>query len=104
MVRRVPTVRGGYELTALGRELAPVVLALERWGWSALGEPAEGEVVTREGVSTALRAAFRADAAAGTPPTEYVLHVAEASVAAVVVGALLVQAAPRTAHARQRAV
>ncbi|MBM7503401.1 winged helix-turn-helix transcriptional regulator [Agromyces aurantiacus] len=89
VVRRVPTVRGGYELTAFGRELAPVVLALERWGWSALGDPAEGELVTREGVITALRAAFRADAATGTPPTEYVLHVAAASVAAVVVGGTL---------------
>jgi DNA-binding HxlR family transcriptional regulator len=89
VIRRVPTVRGGYELTALGRELAPVVLALERWGWSALGEPAEGESVTREAVTTALRAAFRADGAAGTPPTEYVLHVADASVAAVVAGGAL---------------
>ncbi|MFE5672857.1 winged helix-turn-helix transcriptional regulator [Agromyces sp. NPDC056523] len=89
VIRRVPTVRGGYELTPLGRELAPVVLALERWGWSALGEPAEGESVTREAVTTALRAAFRPDGAAGTPPTEYVLHVAEASVAAVVVGGTL---------------
>lgn len=89
VIRRVPTVRGGYELTSLGHELAPAVLALERWGWSALGEPADGDVVTRDGVTTALRAAFRADAAAGTPPTEYVLHVAGASVAAVVVGGSL---------------
>lgn len=89
VIRRVPTVRGGYELTALGRGLAPAVLAFERWGWSALGEPGEGEVVTREGVTTALRAAFRADVALGMPPTEYVLHVAEASVAAIVVGGTL---------------
>ena len=68
VIRRVPTVRGGYELTPYGRELAPVVMALERWGWAALGEPAEGEVVSREAVTTALRAAFRADGAAGTPP------------------------------------
>jgi DNA-binding HxlR family transcriptional regulator len=89
VVRRVPTVRGGYELTALGRELEPVVIALERWGWSVLGEPAEGEVVTREALAVALRASFRADAAAGMPPTEYVLHVGVASVAAVVVGGTL---------------
>jgi DNA-binding HxlR family transcriptional regulator len=86
VIRRVPTVRGGYELTALGRELEPVVVALERWGWSLLGEPAEGEQLTREALATALRAAFRADAAAGAPPTEYVLHVGDASVAAEVVG------------------
>ena len=89
VVRRVPTVRGGYELTALGRALEPVVIALERWGWSVLGEPAEGEVVTREALAVALRAAFRADAAAGLPPTEYVLHVGDVSVAAAVVGGTL---------------
>jgi hypothetical protein len=89
VIRRVPTVCGGYELTTLGRELAPAVLALERWGWSALGEPAEGEIVTRDGLTIALRAAFRADAALGMPPTEYVLHVGDASVAAVVVGGTL---------------
>ena len=84
LVRRVPTVRGGYELTALGRALEPVIDELERWGWSTLGEPAEGEVVTRDALSATLRAAFRPDAAAGAPPTEYVLHVADASVVAVV--------------------
>jgi DNA-binding HxlR family transcriptional regulator len=84
IVRRVPTVRGGYELTPLGRALEPVVDALERWGWSTLGEPAEGEVVTRDALTATLRAAFRPDVAAGMPPTEYVLHVADASVVAVV--------------------
>ncbi|HKH08631.1 MAG TPA: helix-turn-helix domain-containing protein [Agromyces sp.] len=89
VIRRVPTVRGGYELTALGRGLEPVLVALERWGWSVLGEPGEGDLVTRDALAATLRAAFRADAAAGTPPTEYVLHVAGASVAAVVVGGTL---------------
>ena len=51
VVRRVPTVRGGYELTELGRALEPVIVALERWGWSTLGEPAEGEVVTRDALA-----------------------------------------------------
>lgn len=85
VIRRVPTVRGGYELTALGRSLEPVVVALERWGWSLLGEQAEGELVTSDALAIALRAAFRPDAAAGMPPTEYVLHVGDVSVAAVVV-------------------
>ena len=89
VVRRVPTVRGGYELTALGRALEPVVIALERWGWSALGVPAEGEVVTRDALAVTLRAAFRADVATGMPPTEYVLHVGDVSVAAAVVGGTL---------------
>lgn len=84
IVRRVPTVRGGYELTPRGRALEPVIDGLERWGWSALGDPAEGEVVTRDALTATLRAAFRPDAAAGAPPTEYVLHVADASVVAVV--------------------
>jgi len=79
VIRRVPTVRGGYELTTFGRALEPVVVALERWGWSALGDPAEGEVVTADALAVALRAAFRSDVAAGAPPTEYVLHVGIAS-------------------------
>jgi DNA-binding HxlR family transcriptional regulator len=89
VIRRVPTVRGGYELTALGRGLEPVVVALERWGWSLLGEQAEGELVTGDALAIALRAAFRPDASAGMPPTEYVLHVGDVSVAAVVVGSRL---------------
>ncbi|MFF2370791.1 winged helix-turn-helix transcriptional regulator [Agromyces sp. NPDC058110] len=89
IVRRVPTVRGGYELTSLGRGLEPVVVALERWGWAVLGTPADGETVSADSLIMALRAAFRADAAADLPPTEYVLHVAEVSVSAIVVGATL---------------
>ncbi|MGW9630609.1 winged helix-turn-helix transcriptional regulator [Agromyces sp. NPDC055520] len=94
VVRRVPTVRGGYELTALGLGLEPVVIALARWGWSVLGDPAEGESVTHDGLAVALRAAFRADAAASMPATEYVLHVAgegqePVSVSAIVVGGTL---------------
>jgi len=89
VIRRVPTVRGGYELTALGRGLEPVVVALERWGWSLLGEQAEGDLVTGDALAIALRAAFRPDASAGMPPTEYVLHVGGVSVAAAVVGTRL---------------
>ncbi|RXZ48923.1 transcriptional regulator [Agromyces fucosus] len=89
VVRRVPSVRGGYELTALGRGLEPVVVALARWGWSVLGEPAEGETVTHDALAVGLRAAFRADAAASLPPTEYVLHVGDVSVSAIVVGGTL---------------
>ena len=84
IIRRVPTVRGGYELTPAGRALEPVLLALECWGWSHLGDPGEAEIITHDALAATLRAAFRPDAAAGTPPTEYVLHVADASVVAVV--------------------
>lgn len=89
VVRRVPTVRGGYELTALGRALEPVVVALERWGWSVLGDPGEGDTVTRDALTVTLHSAFRPDAATGAPPTEYVLHVGGSSVAAVVVNRTL---------------
>ncbi|MFD4421059.1 winged helix-turn-helix transcriptional regulator [Agromyces sp. NPDC058484] len=89
VIRRVPTVRGGYELTELGHGLEPVVAALERWGWAVLGEPGEAETVSSDSLAFALRAAFRPDVAATLPPTEYVLHVAEVSLSAIVVGATL---------------
>lgn len=81
VVRRVPTVRGGYELTERGRALEPVVIALERWGWASLGDAADGEVVTADALVIGLRAAFRVDAAAALPPTAYVLHVGAVSLA-----------------------
>jgi DNA-binding HxlR family transcriptional regulator len=86
VIRRVPTVRGGYELSEFGRTLEPVIVALERWGWSTLGEPGGGEIVTADAVALSLRAAFRAESAANAPPTEYVLHVGGISVSAMVVG------------------
>jgi DNA-binding HxlR family transcriptional regulator len=89
VLRRVPSVRGGYELTPLGRELEPVVVALERWGWSVLGDPGDEETISHEALVVALRSAFRADAAAGEPPTDYVLHVRRASVSALVAGGVL---------------
>ncbi|GAA1522911.1 DNA-binding HxlR family transcriptional regulator [Agromyces terreus] len=97
VVRRVPSVRGGYELTESGRALEPVVLALERWGWAMLGDRGEGESVDADALAMSLRAAFRADAAAALPPSEYVLHVGGVregdeggvSLSAVVVGASL---------------
>lgn len=89
VIRRVPTVRGGYELTALGRALEPVVLGLERWGWAALGEPGEGEVLTADALAVTLHAAFRADEAEGMPATEYVLHFGDVSISALVTGRAL---------------
>lgn len=93
LVRRVPSVRGGYELTPLGRGLEPVVLALERWGWSVLGDPGEGETMSADALGFALAAAFRPDAAAALPPTEYVLTLTGAeppvAVSAIVVGGTL---------------
>jgi DNA-binding HxlR family transcriptional regulator len=89
VVRRVPTVRGGYELTTLGRALEPVVLELERWGWAVLADIGDGEVLTADALALTLRAAFRPAEALGLPPTEYVLHVNDVSVSAIVDGASL---------------
>ena len=89
VIRRVPTIRGGYELTALGRALEPVVLALERWGCAVLGDPRDDELLTADSLAIALRAAFRPEAAAALPATEYVLHVGDVSVSAIVAAATI---------------
>lgn len=89
VVRRVPTVRGGYELTELGRALEPVVLELERWGWAVLSDIGDGEIVTADALAMTLRAAFRPAEALELPSTEYVLHVTDVSVSAIVDGASL---------------
>src|SRR5690606_24519117 len=79
VVRRVPLVNCGlvYELTEYGRQLEPVVLALGRWGFQQMGEPAPEDVVTADSLTMALRTAFRADAAAALPPADYEVHVAD---------------------------
>jgi len=72
VIRRAPRSRViVYELTPYGRELEPVVLALGAWGFKAMGDPREGQVVTADSMTVALRTAFRADVAAGLPPTAY---------------------------------
>lgn len=100
VVRRVPLANCGlvYELTPYGRELEPIVLALGRWGFQAMGEPGEGDVVTADSLTMALRTAFRADAAASAPDADYELHVADVALRVrVSAGALAVtQLAPRT--------
>lgn len=79
VVRRVPLVNCGlvYELTPYGRELEPIVLALGRWGFQKMGEPEEGDVVTADSLTMALRTAFRPDASALLPPADYELHIAD---------------------------
>ena len=64
VVRRIPLVRCGlvYELTNYGRELEPIVLALGRWGFRSMGEPDDGEIVTADSLTIALRTAFRPEA------------------------------------------
>lgn len=72
ILRRVPHSRViVYELTPYGRELEPVVLALGAWGFKALGEPREEQVVTPDSMTMALRTAFRPQVAATLPTTSY---------------------------------
>ncbi|MCE4026918.1 helix-turn-helix transcriptional regulator [Microbacterium sp. Au-Mic1] len=63
VVRRAPLHGSGlvYELTPYGRALEPIVLALGRWGFQAMGDPGEGDIVTPDSLTMALRTAFRAD-------------------------------------------
>lgn len=86
VVRRVPLAHCGlvYELTPYGRGLEPIVLALGRWGFAAMGDPDVGDVVTADSLTMALRTAFRGDAAAS--PVCYELHVADVVLRAQVEG------------------
>lgn len=83
VVRRVPLLNCGlvYELTPYGRSFEPIMLALGRWGFQAMGDPEEGDVVTPDSLTMALRTAFQADAA---PDAEYELHVGDVALRASV--------------------
>lgn len=91
VVRRVPLLHCGlvYELTPYGRQLEPIVLALGRWGFAQMGDPAPDDVVTGDSLTMALRTAFRADAAAGVPSADYELHVGDVTLRVQVDGAQL---------------
>ena len=101
VVRRVPLSHRGlvYELTAYGRQLEPIVLALGRWGFAAMGEPDPDDVVTADSLTMALRTAFRPDAAGALPATGYDLHVGDVGLRARVDGVAL---AVRRLDARER--
>ena len=76
VLRRVPHSRMVvYELTEYGRELEPLVLGLGAWGFKALGEPRDEQVITADALTMTLRAAFRAGEAASLPPTAYAARV-----------------------------
>lgn len=83
VVRRVPLLNCGlvYELTPYGRSFEPIMLALGRWGFQAMGDPEEGDVVTADSLTMALRTAFQTDAAADA---EYELHVGDVALRASV--------------------
>jgi len=72
VIRRVPHSRViVYELTAYGRELEPVVLALGAWGFKALGDARDEQVITPDSMTIDLRTAFRPLVAADLPATAY---------------------------------
>jgi DNA-binding HxlR family transcriptional regulator len=72
VIRRAPRSRIIiYELTPYGRELEPVVLALGAWGFKALDDPREEQVVTPDSLTMDLRTAFRPLIAAELPATAY---------------------------------
>jgi DNA-binding HxlR family transcriptional regulator len=96
VIHRVPLAHGlVYELTAFGRELEDVVLALGRWGFHAMGEPDPADVVTADSMTIAFRTAFRPEAAAGHGPTTYEVHIGDIVLALEVAdGVLRVSPAP----------
>jgi DNA-binding HxlR family transcriptional regulator len=65
VIRRVPLAHCGfvYQLTEYGHELEPIVLALGRWGFLSMGEPKDGDIVTADSLTIALRTAFRPELA-----------------------------------------
>jgi DNA-binding HxlR family transcriptional regulator len=72
VIRRVPHSRViVYELTPYGRELEPVVLALGAWGFKAMGDPREEQIITPDAMTISLRTAFRPEVAAEFPATAY---------------------------------
>lgn len=90
IIRRAPRARAViYELTAYGRELEPVVLALGAWGFKAMGDPRAEQIITPDSMTMDLRAAFRANVAAGLPPTAYAARVGGAELLIHVDGAML---------------
>ena len=72
ILRRAPRSRViVYELTPYGRELEPVVLALGAWGFKAMGEPRDEQIITPDSMTMALRTAFRPQVSAALPATVY---------------------------------
>lgn len=90
VIRRAPRSRVVvYELTPYGRELEPVVLALGTWGFKAMGDPRQEQIVTADSMTMALRTAFRPLVAADLPATAYAAHFGPAELLVRVTGAVL---------------
>ncbi|MCS5719746.1 helix-turn-helix transcriptional regulator [Herbiconiux sp. CPCC 205763] len=72
VIRRAPRSRViVYELTAYGRELEPVVLALGAWGFKALDDPRDEQIITPDSMTMDLRTAFQPQVALSLPATAY---------------------------------
>src|SRR6187455_1583395 len=79
VIRRVPHSRIIiYELTPYGRELEPVVLALGAWGFKAMGDPRDEQIITPDAMTMTLRTAFRPHVSLGLPTTTYAAHLGAA--------------------------
>ncbi|QDZ15465.1 winged helix-turn-helix transcriptional regulator [Humibacter ginsenosidimutans] len=78
VIRRAPRSRVIlYELTPYGRELEPIVMALGAWGFKALGDPRDEQVITPDAMTMSLRTAFRPQVAATLPGTAYAARFGE---------------------------
>lgn len=90
IIRRAPRSRVIiYELTPYGRELEPIVLALGAWGFKAMEEPREEQVLTPDALTMTLRTAFRPEVASELPATSYAAHLGPAELLIRVDGAAL---------------
>lgn len=90
VIRRAPRSRVIiYELTPYGRELEPVVLALGAWGFKAMGDPRDEQIVTPDAMTIALRTAFRPEVATELPATAYAMRLGPAGLLVHVDGSVL---------------
>lgn len=90
VIRRAPRSRViVYELTPYGHELEPVVLALGVWGFKAMGDLREGQIITPDSMTMALRTAFQPEVAANLPATAYATHFGPAELLVRVDGSTL---------------
>lgn len=72
VIRRAPRSRIiVYELTPYGRELEPVVLAFGAWGFKAMGDQRDEQIISADSMTIDLRTAFQPQVAATLPATAY---------------------------------
>lgn len=90
VIRRAPRSRViVYEVTPYGRELEPVVLALGAWGFKALGEARDEQVITPDSMTMDLRSAFQPRVALELPATSYAARFGDAELLIRVDGSAL---------------